>query len=207
MSAKSGKRKYDAPARRAAAEATRERICAAAEDLFVRDGYARTSIRAVAQEAGVVEATIYLVFPNKAALLDAAILRAVMQGRGESMDEVVALPPSEVLPRLAASTSTLMQRAAPLMATGEGVALLDAEVRPLRDRAHAEIQAAMRAIADRLDEGGLLRPGLSPADAAKTLYTIGSETTYLRFAAGREDDPERYAAWLTATFEATLLGR
>ena len=70
------KRKYDATSRRAAAAATRDRICAAAEQLFVADGYARTSIRAVAQAAGVAEATIYLTFPNKAALLDAVIVRA-----------------------------------------------------------------------------------------------------------------------------------
>ena len=58
------KRKYDATARRASAAATRERICAAAEQRFVRDGYARTSIRAVAKAAGVAEATVYLAFPD-----------------------------------------------------------------------------------------------------------------------------------------------
>ena len=60
------KRKYDASSRRASAAATRERICAAAEDLFVRDGYARTSVRAVAKAAGVAEATMYLAFPGRA---------------------------------------------------------------------------------------------------------------------------------------------
>ena len=77
MSEEPVKREYDASSRRAAAEQTRERICAAAEVLFLRDGYARTSIRAVAKAAGVSEATVYLAFPGKAALLDAVILRAV----------------------------------------------------------------------------------------------------------------------------------
>jgi DNA-binding transcriptional regulator YbjK len=53
MSERPVKRRYDASARRAAAAATRERICAAAEQLFVRDGYARTTIRAVAKAASV----------------------------------------------------------------------------------------------------------------------------------------------------------
>jgi AcrR family transcriptional regulator len=47
------KRKYDASSRRAAAAVTRDRICAVAEELFLRDGYARTSIRGVARAAGV----------------------------------------------------------------------------------------------------------------------------------------------------------
>ena len=69
MSGKPVKRTYDASSRRAAAGATRERVCRAAEELFLRDGYARTSIRAVAKEAKVSEATVYLAFDNKAALL------------------------------------------------------------------------------------------------------------------------------------------
>lgn len=58
-------RTYDATSRRASAAATREHICAAAEALFLRDGYARTSIRAVAKAAAVAAATVYLAFPNK----------------------------------------------------------------------------------------------------------------------------------------------
>jgi AcrR family transcriptional regulator len=77
MSDEPVKRRYDASSRRAAAAATRERICIAAEELFIRDGYARTTIRAVAKAAGVAEATVYLAFAGKAALLDAVILRAV----------------------------------------------------------------------------------------------------------------------------------
>ena len=87
------KRKYDATARRANAAATRERICAAAEELFVRDGYARTSIRAVARAAAVAEATVYLAFPNKGALLDAVIVRATQDNASERLDVIAAAPP------------------------------------------------------------------------------------------------------------------
>ena len=113
MSERPVKRKYDATSRRAAAAATRERICAAAEELFLRDGYARTSIRAVAKAAGVAEATIYLAFPNKAALLDAVIVRATRDNPSESLAAIAAAPPDEILPRLAASNAVLMARAAP----------------------------------------------------------------------------------------------
>src|SRR3954470_5389273 len=101
------KRKYDASSRRASAAATRERICAAAETLFLRDGYARTSVRAVAQRAGVSEATIYLAFANRAALLDAAILRAVRDNAGGPLAALATAPPREILPRFAADQAAL----------------------------------------------------------------------------------------------------
>src|SRR4051794_28973757 len=145
------KRRYDVSSRRAAAAATRERICIAAEKLFLRDGYARTSIRAVAHDAGVAEATVYVVFADKATLLDAVIVRATRDNASEALDAIAAAPPHRILPRLAASNAVLMARAAQLIALGESASLMDAELRPLRERAHGNLRAAFRAIADRLD--------------------------------------------------------
>jgi len=199
------KRRYDATRRRAAADATRERICAAAETLFLRDGYARASIRAVAREAGVAEATIYLVFSTKAALLDATILRATGAGEGKPFSAVLAAPPADMLNRLAKAHAAGMSRAARLIALGESAVLMDAALRPLRDRAHTNLRAAYAAIAKRLADAHLLRPGLSAADAADTLYAICNETTYLRLTRDVARNTKRYATWLTATLEATLL--
>ena len=197
------KRKYDASTRRAAAAATRERICAAAEELFVRDGYARTSVRAVAQAAGVAEATIYLAFPGKGALLDAVIIRATRDNAAESLDAIAAAPPDEILRRLAASNALLMARAARLIALGESATLMDAELRPLRERAHRNLRAALRDVAVRLAAAGRLRA--SSQEAADTLYAIANEDTYLRMTEGAGLSPERYAGWLTSTLEAILL--
>jgi AcrR family transcriptional regulator len=199
------KRRYDASRRRAAADATRERICAAAEKLFLRDGYARTSIRAVAREAGVAEATVYLAFSTKAALLDAAILRATHDNEGQPLSAILDAPPRQTLSRLATSHAATLHRAARLIALGESAILMDAALRPLRDRAHTNLRAAYAAIAQRLADARLLRPGLTAADAADTLYAICNETTYLRLTNDGARNPKRYATWLTATLEATLL--
>jgi len=197
------KRRYDASSRRAAAAATRERICAAAEELFVRDGYARTSVRAVARAAGVAEATIYLAFPGKGALLDAVIIRATRDNAAESLDAIAAAPPDEILSRLAASNAVLMARAARLIALGESATLMDAELRPLRERAHRNLRAALRDVAVRLAAAGRLRA--SSQEAADTLYAIANEDTYLRMTEGAGLSPERYAAWLASALEAVLL--
>lgn len=205
MSSKPVKRRYESPARRAAAEATREAICAAAEELFLRDGYARTSIKAVARAAGVAEATVYLAFPNKAALLDATILRAIRASGSEALSQVLEAEPPELLARLAAATAAVLHHAARLMAIGDSAAVMDAELRPRRDRAYAGVRAAMLAIAERLDAAGLLRPGLTPQAAADTLFAISSDSTYLRLVEDCGMAPEDYAAWLTATTRAVLL--
>jgi AcrR family transcriptional regulator len=202
MSKRPVKRKYDVTSRRAAAAATRERICVAAEELFVRDGYARTSIRSVAKAAGVAEATIYLTFPNKAALLDAVIVRATRDNPSEGLDAIAAAPPEEILPRLAASNAVLMARAGRLIALGESASLMDAALRPLRERAHRHLRAAFRVIADRLEDAGLLRAGAQ--ESADSLYAIASESTFLRMTEGAGLSPDGYARWLTETLGAIL---
>ena len=199
------KRRYDASRRRAAAQETRERICAAAERRFLRDGYARTSIRAVADEAGVAEATVYLVFSTKAALLDATIVRATRDNEGTPLGTLLGDPAREILRRVAASHAATLHRAARLIALGESASRMDATLRPLRDRAHANLRAAYTGVAERLAEAKLLRPELSAAEAADTLYAICNEATYLRFTDDGTRDPQRYATWLTTTLETTLL--
>jgi AcrR family transcriptional regulator len=205
MSGEHVKRRYESPARRAGAEATRDAICQAAEDLLMRDGYARTSIRAVATRAGVSEATVYLAFPNKAALLDATILRAIRQSGSEPLERILVAPTHELLSRLAASTAAVMRHAPRLISIGESAAAIDAELRPLRDRAYRGVRSAMRAIADRLHAEGLLRDGMSGQAAADALYAIANPSTYLRLVEDCGLPPAQYARWLTATTEAALL--
>jgi AcrR family transcriptional regulator len=199
------KRRYDSSRRRAAAEATGERICAAAERLFLRDGYARTTIREVAREAGVAEATVYLTFSTKPALLNATILRATGAEDGKPLSAILAVPPRAMLSTLANGHAAAMSRAARLIALGESAALMDSDLRPVRDRAHANLRAAYAAIAQRLADAQLLHSDVTVADAADTLYAVCNEMTYLRFTHDGARKATRYAAWLTTTLEARLL--
>lgn len=56
-------------------EESSERILQAALELFARHGYERTSVRAIAQEAGVSQGLLYNYFDGKAALLHAIFAR------------------------------------------------------------------------------------------------------------------------------------
>jgi len=80
------------------AQATRAAIVAAAVSCFAAEGYARTSIDAVAEAARVTKGGVYHHFQDKAALFEAAVvvmedrLLAAIQARVEGLDgwELVA---------------------------------------------------------------------------------------------------------------------
>jgi len=66
------KRHYSSPRREEQARETRRAILDAALELFTRDGFAETSVRAIAEQARVSEQTIYNGFADKIGLLHAA---------------------------------------------------------------------------------------------------------------------------------------
>ena len=63
------KRAYRSERRTQQAQETRRAIRDAAQKLFMANGYAATSIAAIAEEAGVAPETVYATFKNKRALL------------------------------------------------------------------------------------------------------------------------------------------
>jgi len=63
------KRAYRSPRREEQAQQTRRAIRDAAERLFLEQGYAATSISAIAEAAGVATETVYAIFKNKRSLL------------------------------------------------------------------------------------------------------------------------------------------
>src|SRR3954453_13761006 len=65
------KRRYDSPRRREQAAATRREILEAAQRLFEQQGYAATTMAAIAAEAGVALKTVYVVFETKSGVLRA----------------------------------------------------------------------------------------------------------------------------------------
>src|SRR6266705_880087 len=64
-------RPYNSPRRREQAAATRGEILEAAQRLFEQDGYAATTMAAIAAEAHVALKTVYLAFETKSGVLRA----------------------------------------------------------------------------------------------------------------------------------------
>ena len=78
------RRTYNSPRRQEQAAATRTQILASAQRLFERDGYAATSMAAVAADAGVSLKTVYVAFETKSGLLR-AVWHRVLRGEGDGV--------------------------------------------------------------------------------------------------------------------------
>ena len=78
MTASRRNRKYESRLRFEQAAATKARIVAAARAVFLRTGYAASSIVAIAQEAQVSRETVYQAYGTKANLLKAVYDAAVV---------------------------------------------------------------------------------------------------------------------------------
>ena len=205
-------RRYSTPKRDQRAAATRATILAAAETMFLRDGYVGTSMKAIAAQAGVSEKTMYLTFTSKATLLRQIIHRAV---RGDETPTplaerwewraLVAGRPEEILTRFAALNATLMTRTAAVIALGESAASTDPELAQYRDQAHAETRTNLRALAAELKTRGVLAPDISEQDAADTIYALATdESVYLRLTRDCGWTSARYADLIARTHNATL---
>src|SRR5947209_4612412 len=86
------RRQYDASRRRLHAEQRRARILAVAEHLFLQDGYAATTVAAVAAASDVSAETIFKSFGGKAGLV-----RAIQQAALGGTDSVPAPDRSDAL--------------------------------------------------------------------------------------------------------------
>ncbi len=205
-------RRYSTPKRNARAAATRERILAAAERLFLRDGYARTTMKAIATEAAVSEKTMYLAFATKAALLR-QVIQVAVQGDEAGIPlaqrpqwrALLAGPVEEVFTRFAQLNTALMTRTAAIIALGEAAAQTDPELAEHRDRAHAETRANLAALAAELQRRGALRRGVSEHHAADVIYAIATdEGIFLRLTGECGWPPADYADLIAHTLTATL---
>src|SRR5438876_12249761 len=113
-------RLYRSPRREQQARATRARIIAAAARRFLACGYAATTMRAVAADAGVALPTVELAFGTKARLLKAAIDVAIagddepvpMLTRGWAAQAESIARPAEFAAVFAAVLAQSAQRAA-----------------------------------------------------------------------------------------------
>ncbi len=207
-----GPRRYHAPARVAAARATRARIRDEATQLFLANGYAATSMRSIAQAAEVAEKTVYLQFATKLALLKDVVETAIV-GDDEAVaaadrawfrDLVEEPDPNRKIRLLTEATTALHERTGPVFAIARGAAETDPDAAALWAFGKRGHLADMTLIAESLVAAGMLPPGTDLAWATQVLYvTVGPETWHLlrrELGVSAED----YRSWLETTLHAAF---
>jgi AcrR family transcriptional regulator len=203
------KRRYDSTRRRAQAEGTRRDILGAAQRLFEANGYAATTMDAIAAEAGVALKTVYVAFDTKSGLLRALWNRLLRGGRDEvpvaGQDwyrEVLAEPDPERRLRLNAHNSRVVkERIAGVLEVIRGAAAVDAESAALWERIQSEFHANQRAIVDGM-KGAL---AIDPERAADILWTLNHPAQWQLLVEHRGWSHEDYERWCGDTACAQLL--
>ena len=208
------KRRYDSSRRRAQAAATRGDILDAARRRFERDGYAATSMDAIATEAGVALKTVYVGLRDQersaAGAVEPPAARRPRRHAGRRpawYREVVEEPDPELQLRLAFRASlTVKLRIADVLEVIRGAALLDAEVAALWGRIQTEFHANQRVIVESLDAKHALAAGLDVDAATDVLWTINHPNVWQLLVGERGWTPDRWERWSADLACAQLLG-
>lgn len=210
-----GKRRYDSPRRREQAAGTRRQILAAAQRRFERDGYAATTVAAVAREAGVAQKTVYAAFETKSGLLR-ALWNLLLRGDEEQAPvaqrawyrEVLEEPDAERRLHLNARNSRAVKsRIGALLAVIRSAAAADPDIDALWQRIQSDFYDNQRAIVEALDSDAALRPGLDVVRATDILWTLNHPDLWLLLVGQRQWTPQQYERWFADTACAQLLRR
>ena len=207
------RRRYDATNRLVSAAKTRRKILQAARGLFLDRGYARTTIPAIAEAAGVSVETIYLSVGPKAALVR-YLIETALSGTDEPVPaleragvaEVQAEPdPRRKIRMLARIVRQLQERLVPIWAIVLEAAPGDVELISLIRELQERHVGTMRLFVKHLAAVGALRNGLSVDLGADILWATNSPEFYGLLARGRGWSGDKLESWLADAWQRLLL--
>ena len=204
-------RSYDASRRREAAHCGRTRILEVAQALFLRDGYAATTVAAVAAAAGVSVETIYKTFRGKPGLIR-TIQRKGLEGAAavsapDRSDQLSAsdLAPRVILRHWAELTGEVMPRVAPINLLVRAAASADPDMGELLAEITDQRLQRMRHNASRLTERGELRPGVTVDVARDIMFAYTAPELYEILVIQQHWSIERYIDFIDRGLAVELL--
>jgi AcrR family transcriptional regulator len=155
---------------------TRARLLDASFELLVRDGYQATTVKAVADRAGLTTGAIYANFVNKQELFGAALLDRWIEAHHRLLDSAAERGPSSTGPLLAHFVAHFAAEPSPehqLLTEVTGALMREADPgsSPLR-RGVAMLEEAVRVTVERGKAAGLVSPDLDTDALVYVLVTL-----------------------------------
>lgn len=206
---KRSRRAYHSPLRADQAQQTRRKVLESARRLFIRHGYASTTVAAVADDAGVTPQTIYLSFGGKRGLLE-GVMEITGPHDTAADDEawwhnVAQLAtPSERLDKMVEYSCRILARTRAIHAIIRGAADNEAFAAALGRRLLEERLANQT---DRIRRylGDELKLGLSTAEAGERYCALASPDLYNLLTVEMHWTAEHHQHWLTDLLRTELL--
>jgi AcrR family transcriptional regulator len=201
------KRTYHSRVRQRQAEETRQRILEAARSQFESDGYAATTLEAIAEVAEVSPKTIAAVFGSKHALLAEVINPDAFSTPVQQLiEELRATEDSSQ--RLSLVAQITRQAYEPLASSLELLRTAGAvapELANLAQQVEARRHQNQARLIASLHEAGALRHDLEAEEATDVLWALTSYDLYRMLVVEQRWEPERYESWLAQLLTQHLL--
>ena len=179
----------------------------------MRDGYAATTMTAIAEHADVAVQTLYAVFGNKR-----TILTELIDARVAGDDHARSLPdredwramerepdPHQQLALFAQIATRIGNRSAAINEIMAGAAGADPEIAAIYQQQRQSRYKDERRIARSLARKGALREGLSETQAADIIWAIATTRTYRALVGERRWTTDQYEHWLKDLLAHALL--
>ena len=205
---------YRSQLRAEQASATRQLVLDAATRLFIEQGYAATSIDAIAEAAGVGRSTVFAAGGGKSSLLKTAYDRAIV---GD--DEPVPFlqrpaarklfdmnDPVEIVAGYAGIIADAAKRVSAICEAIHRAAGCDPEVADLWTEIGAQRLNGGAAFAKLINETGGLRKGLTVARARDIISIFNDPTLHHVLVRLRGWRQSHYRDWLSENLQSQLLG-
>jgi AcrR family transcriptional regulator len=208
------RRPYRSPVRAEAARRTRTAILAAAHELFVASGYAGTSLRGIAQAAGVSVPTIEQAFGTKAKLLKTVVDVTTagddqpipMLERAPAQAALATPTVADFLSLVTAEIAVVSERVSGIFTVVEQAAASDKQIARLAGDLDAQRRVVASWILDAVNHrGGRLRPGLSADQAIDTIWLLMGPAGYRQLTHGRGWTTDVFTQWLCDAISQLVL--
>ena len=198
-------RAYSSPVRAERSQQNRQQVIAAAHEMFSAEGWTATTMARVAENSQVARQTVYLMFANKLALLDACIDAALNEGLGvpvRELPEYRAMGEGNFAERLKAGAKWLAQahiRSARIQQVLDEAAVTDPTA-----TSHLKVREQRRWQEVRFATSLILKQA-EPDDAlVDAVWTLASRDVWLKLTAKRGWTPEQWQAWFVRVVAATV---
>jgi len=195
------------------ARQTRGRIIAAAAKRFLAHGYAGTTMRMVALDAGVALATVELAFRTKARLLKAVIDVAIagddeqvpmLDRKWASRAESIAAP-ADFVAAFAQVLAASAERAAGLAAAALEAARADEDITAVAAQLMSQREVMAAWLVDGVMRRSPIRDGTSRVAAVDTVWTLMDPVIFCRLTSDRHWTTSQFERWFTDSVTRLLL--
>jgi AcrR family transcriptional regulator len=198
-------RRYESPRRAEQARQTRAAVTDAAKRLFLRGGFAATTVAAVAAEARVSVETIYKGFGGKPGLVRAICENELVGGEQRTREPPTEPDPRTIIRGWGRLAAEVAPRVAPILLLLRAAAATD----PAMAELHAEMDAGrlqrMTRNAIHLAEAEHLRDGLTVQHSAEIMWAYTSPELYEMLVLARGWPLQHYGDFIADALIAALL--